>query len=174
MPRHDLGVLGPLPLPGPLHLHLAAGGEGHVARRIQGQGPHAGVEHEHVARRKHERLRVLNSVAPLPRRPPLPRHALAARPRVHVLREEGEGVLGHLAVAGGVVEQERAFAARVEDLEDGDGVVELRVHVVAGPVARVVERIPRFPRLPFFGGILKGEPRTWVTPLFQEGSHGVT
>ena len=117
---------------------------------------------------------MLNSVAPLPRRPPLPRHALAARPRVHVLREEGEGVLGHLAVAGGVVEQERAFAARVEDLEDGDGVVELRVHVVAGPVARVVERIPRFPRLPFFGGILKGEPRTWVTPLFQEGSHGVT
>ena len=25
-----------------------------------------------------------------------------------------------------------------------------------------------------FGGILEGVPRTRVTPLFQEGSHGVT
>ena len=43
------------------------------------------------------------------------------------------------AVAGGVVEEEEADAARVEDLEDGDGVVELRVHVVAAPVARRVQ-----------------------------------
>jgi hypothetical protein len=48
-------------------------------------------------------------------------------------------IVGHLAVAGGVVEEEEADAARVGNLEDGDGVVELRVHVVAAPVARRVQ-----------------------------------
>ena len=32
--------------------------------------------------------------------------------------------------------------------------------------------LPR--RWDLFGGILEGAPRTRVTPLFQEGSHGVT
>ena len=74
------------------------------------------------------------SIAAGPHSPALLRDVLAARARVHVLREEG--VLGHLAVTGGVVEEEEALAAGVEDLEDGNGVVELRVHVVAAPAAR--------------------------------------
>ena len=105
------------------------------------------------------------------RRPPLLRHVLAARARVHVLREEG--VVGHLAVAGGVVEEEEADAAWVEDLEDGDGMSRAVVGVL-GSRGLAAPRAPRLARLCFFGGILKGAPRTRVTPLFQEGSHGVT
>jgi hypothetical protein len=44
------------------------------------------------------------------------------------------------------------------------------VGVLGGPWASG----PKLQDLLFFGGILKGEPRTSVTPLFQQGSHGVT
>jgi hypothetical protein len=46
-----------------------------------------------------------------------------------------EGVCRHFSVTRAVVEEQDALFVRVGDLKDGDGVVQLRVHVVAGQVA---------------------------------------